>query len=198
MEAALSMYVYAAGIIAGAAAATWFLARRKKSSFYTCRHVKWWIDKHIDQKLMSSSKVRMFDKVYGQYAIMTSPVHELDMHIDKLMKRTKTTQLDAEFLQRLTYAFVAKQFVGRPLLAFGIIRNEYLPTRPVVKTIIPDPDSVEYESEDVISKLDTNINDPLYIPPFYYFCKVTERLSYFILLMNRNAVRLFGPAVTIA
>ena len=143
--------------------------------------------------MLTATKPRVVDKVYGQYAYLTSPIHDINLKIDKLMKRTKTSKLDDDFLSRLSYAFVAKQFIGRPFLFFGIIRNKYLPLKRVErKTILQEFDTPSLESSYI--DLDVAITKPLFIPPLYFFVKVTDNLSYFILLINRNAVRLFEPA----
>jgi hypothetical protein len=169
------------------------LRRKKKKPVYTERNVVWWIDKHLTPKMLTATKPRVVDKVYGQYAYLTSPVHDINLKIDKLMKRTKTSKLDDDFLSRLSYTFIAKQFIGRPFLFFGIIRNKYLPLKRVErKTILQEYDLTFLESSYV--DLDVNISKPLFIPPLYFFVKVTDNLSYFILLINRNAVRLFEPA----
>jgi hypothetical protein len=182
----------AAGGIAAAVAAL-LLRKKKKKPVYTVRNVVWWIDKHISPKMLNSTKPRVVDKVYGQYAYLTSPVHNINLKIDELMKRTKTSKLDDDFLNRLSYAFVAKQFIGRPFLFFGIIRNKYLPLKKVKRiTILQEFDTTFLESSYI--DLDVAISKPLFIPPLYFFVKVTDNLSYFILLLNRNAVRLFEPA----
>ncbi len=182
-----------AGVIAATTTTVLLLRRKKKKPVYTERNVVWWIDKHLTPKMLTSPKPRVIDKVYGQYAYLTSPVHDINLKIDKLMKRTKTSKLDDDFLSRLSYAFIAKQFIGRPFLFFGIIRNKYLPLKRVERrTILQEYDLTFLESSYI--DLDVNISKPLFIPPLYFFVKVTDNLSYFILLINRNAVRLFEPA----
>ena len=101
--------IIAAG--AGVAAAALLLRKKKKKPVYTERNVVWWIDKHISPKMLSATKPKIVDKVYGQYAYLTSPIHNVGLKIDKLMKRTKTSKLDDDFLYRLSYAFIAKQFI---------------------------------------------------------------------------------------
>ncbi|ALG97098.1 hypothetical protein AVT98_gp06 [Sulfolobales virus YNP1] len=143
--------------------------------------------------MLNSEKPKVIDKVYGQYAYLTSPVHNISLKMDKLMKRTKTSKIDDDFLSRLSYTFIAKQFIGRPFLFFGIIRNKYLPLKRVERrTILQEYEMTFLESSYV--DLEVSISKPLFIPPLYFFVKVTENLSYFILLLNRNAVRLFEPA----
>jgi len=113
----------------------------------------------------------------------------------KIMKRTKTSKLDDDFLNKLSYVFVAKQFVGRPFLFFGLVRNKYLPLKRVRRrTILPESDTAFLETSNI--DIEVDITKPLFIPPIYFFVKVTDNLSYFILLLNRNAVRLFEPAAT--
>jgi hypothetical protein len=181
-----------AGVIAATTTTVLLLRRKKKKPVYTERNVVWWIDKHLTPKMLTSPKPKVIDKVYGQYAYLTSPVHDINLKIDKLMKRTKTSKLDDDFLSRLSYAFIAKQFIGRPFLFFGIIRNKYLPLKRVERrTILQEYDLTFLESSYI--DLDVNISKPLFIPPLYFFVKVTDNLSYFILLINRNAVRLFEP-----
>jgi hypothetical protein len=194
MEATLTNLIIAAGAGATVATtATLLLTRKKKKPVYTVRNVVWWIDKHISPKMLSSSKPKVIDKIYGQYAYLTLPIQDISLNIDKLMKRTKTSRLDDDFLYRLTWAFVAKQFIGKPFLFFGILRNKYLPLKRVErKTILPEPESTLLETSNI--DLDINISKPLRIPPMYFFVKVTDNLSYFLLLINRNAVRLFEPA----
>ena len=192
METALILGT--AGVVTATVTTTVLLLRRKKKKpVYTQRNVVWWIDKHLTPKILTAAKPRVVDKVYGQYAYLTSPVHDINLKIDKLMKRTKTSKLDDDFLSRLSYAFIAKQFIGRPFLFFGIIRNKYLPLKRVERrTILQEYDLTFLESSYI--DLDVNISKPLFIPPLYFFVKVTDTLSYFILLINRNAVRLFEPA----
>jgi len=192
METALILGT--AGVVTATVTTTVLLLRRKKKKpVYTQRNVVWWIDKHLTPKMLTAAKPRVVDKVYGQYAYLTSPVHDINLKIDKLMKRTKTSKLDDDFLSRLSYAFIAKQFIGRPFLFFGIIRNKYLPLKRVERrTILQEYDLTFLESSYI--DLDVNISKPLFIPPLYFFVKVTDTLSYFILLINRNAVRLFEPA----
>jgi len=182
------------GVVTATVTTTVLLLRRKKKKpVYTERNVVWWIDKHLTPKMLTAAKPRVIDKVYGQYAYLTSPVHDINLKIDKLMKRTKTSKLDDDFLSRLSYAFIAKQFIGRPFLFFGIIRNKYLPLKRVERrTILKEYDLTFLESSYI--DLDVNISKPLFIPPLYFFVKVTDTLSYFILLINRNAVRLFESA----
>ena len=182
------------GVVTATVTTTVLLLRRKKKKpVYTERNVVWWIDKHLTPKMLTATKPRVVDKVYGQYAYLTSPVHDINLKIDKLMKRTKTSKLDDDFLSRLSYAFIAKQFIGRPFLFFGIIRNKYLPLKRVERrTILKEYDLTFLESSYI--DLDVNISKPLFIPPLYFFVKVTDTLSYFILLINRNAVRLFESA----
>ena len=185
MEATL---IIAAG--AGVAAAALLLRKKKKKPVYTERNVVWWIDKHISPKMLSSTKPKVIDKVYGQYAYLTSPIHNVNLKMDKLMKRTKTSKLDDDFLYRLSYTFIAKQFIGRPFLLFGLVRNKYLPLKKVKrKTILPELDTTLLETSHI--DIEVDISKPLFIPPMYFFVKVTDNLSYFILLLNRNAVRLF-------
>jgi len=186
METAL---IIAAG--AGITAAALLLGtKKKKKPVYTERNVVWWIDKHISPKMLNSTKPKVIDKVYGQYAYLTSPIHNINLKMDKLMKRTKTSKLDDDFLYRLSYAFIAKQFIGRPFLFFGLVRNKYLPLKEVKrKTILPELDTILLETSHIDIEID--ISKPLFIPPMYFFVKVTDNLSYFILLLNRNAVRLF-------
>jgi len=186
METAL---IIAAG--AGITAAALLLGtKKKKKPVYTERNVVWWIDKHISPKMLNSTKPKVIDKVYGQYAYLTSPIHNINLKMDKLMKRTKTSKLDDDFLYRLSYAFIAKQFIGRPFLLFGLVRNKYLPLKEVKrKTILPELDTILLETSHIDIEID--ISKPLFIPPMYFFVKVTDNLSYFILLLNRNAVRLF-------
>jgi len=191
METAL---IIAAG--AGITAAA-LLLRKKKKPVYAERNVVWWIDKHISPKMLNSTKPKVIDKVYGQYAYLTSPIHNVNLKMDKLMKRTKTSKLDDDFLYRLSYAFVAKQFIGRPFLFFGLVRNKYLPLKKVKrKTILPELDITFLETSHI--DLEVDISKPLYIPPMYFFVKVTDNLSYFILLLNRNAVRLFESSTATA
>jgi len=107
----------------------------------------------------------------------------------------RTSKLDDDFVFRLSYVLIAKQFVGRPFLLFGLVRNKYLPQKRVKRvTILPESDSTLLESHDIVDNIEVDITKPLFIPPLYFFVKVTDSLSYFILLMNRNAVRLFEPA----
>jgi len=88
METAL---IIAAG--AGITAAALLLGtKKKKKPVYTERNVVWWIDKHISPKMLNSTKPRVIDKVYGQYAYLTSPIHNVNLKMDKLMKRTKTSK----------------------------------------------------------------------------------------------------------
>jgi hypothetical protein len=195
METTLMLTI--GGIAATATAAALLLRRKKSKPVYTERNVVWWIDKHLTPKMLTSAKPGVIDKVYGQYAYLTSPVHDVNLKVDKLMKRTKTSKIDDDFLSRLSYAFVAKQFIGKPFLFFGIIRNKYLPLKRVErKTILQEYDLTFLESSYV--DLDVSISKPLFIPPLYFFVKVTDNLSYFILLINRNAVRLFEPATATA
>jgi len=185
METAL---IIAAG--AGITAAALLLRKKKKKPVYTERNVVWWIDKHISPKMLNSTKPKVIDKVYGQYAYLTSPIHNVNLKMDKLMKRTKTSKLDDDFLNKLSYAFIAKQFIGRPFLFFGLVRNKYLPLKKVKrKTILPESDTTFLETSHI--DIEVDISKPLLIPPMYFFVKVTDNLSYFILLLNRNAVRLF-------
>ncbi|MCQ4450230.1 MAG: hypothetical protein NO110_05995 [Sulfolobales archaeon] len=196
MEATITNLIIAAGAGATVATtATLLLTRKKKKPVYTVRNVVWWIDKHISPKMLSSPKPKVIDKIYGQYAYLTLPIQDISLNIDKLMKRTKTSRLDDDFLYRLTWAFVAKQFIGKPFLFFGILRNKYLPLKRVErKTILPESESTLLETSEI--DLDINILKPLHIPPMYFFVKVTDNLSYFLLLINRNAVRLFEPAIS--
>jgi hypothetical protein len=198
MEAIITNLIIAAGAGATVATtATLLLTRKKKKPVYTVRNVVWWIDKHISPKMLSSPKPKVIDKIYGQYAYLTLPIQDISLNIDKLMKRTKTSRLDDDFLYRLTWAFVAKQFIGKPFLFFGILRNKYLPLKRVErKTILPESESTLLETSEI--DLDINISKPLHIPPMYFFVKVTDNLSYFLLLINRNAVRLFEPAISAA
>ena len=184
----------ATGGIATAAAA--FLRKKKKGPI-TERNVVWWIDKHISPKMLNSTKPTVVDKAYGQYAYLTSPIHNINLNMAKLMKRTKTSKLDDDFLNKLSYAFIAKQFIGRPFLFFGIIRNKYLPLKEVKRrTVLPESDAALVETSNIDVEVD--ITKPLLIPPMYFFVKVTDNLSYFILLLNRNAVRLFEPSTATA
>lgn len=187
-----------AGVVGGVATTVGaLLLRKKKKPVYTVKNVVWWIDKHISPKMLNSAKPKVIDKIYGQYAYLTSPIHNISLNIDKLMKRTKTSKLDDDFLYRLTYAFIAKQFIGRPFLFFGLVRNAYLPLKRVErKTILPESDTTFLETSTI--DIDVDISKPLYIPPLYFFVKVTDNLSYFILLLNRNSVRLFEPATVSA
>jgi len=186
--------IITAGGVAALTTATVLLLRKKKTkSTYTAKNVVWWIDKHISPKMLNSEKPKVIDKVYGQYAYLTSPVHNISLKMDKLMKRTKTSKIDDDFLSRLSYTFIAKQFIGRPFLFFGIVRNKYLPLKRVERrTILQEYEMTFLESSYV--DLEVSISKPLFIPPLYFFVKVTENLSYFVLLLNRNAVRLFEPA----
>ncbi len=103
--------------------------------------------------MLNSTKPRVIDKVYGQYAYLTSPVHNINLKMDKLMKRTKTSKLDDDFLYKLSYAFIAKQFIGRPFLLFGLVRNKYLPLKKVKrKTILPESDTTFLETSHSILK----------------------------------------------
>jgi hypothetical protein len=182
------------GIAAGGVAVTAvaFLLRKKKKRSITERNVVWWIDKHISPKMLNSTKPAVVDKTYGQYAYLTSPIHNINLNMAKLMKRTKTSRLDDDFLNKLSYVFVAKQFIGRPFLFFGLVRNEYLPLKKVKRrTILPESDTTFIETSNI--DIEVDITKPLLIPPLYFFVKVTDNLSYFILLLNRNAVRLFEP-----
>lgn len=189
-----TLIIATGGAVATATAIALFLRKGRSKPVYTEKNVVWWIDKHISPKMLNSAKPKVVDKVYGQYAYLTLPIHNVSLNVDKLMKRTKTTKLDDDFLYKLTYAFVAKQFIGKPFLFFGIIRNEYLPRKRVKRrTILPEMDTTFLETSNI--DLDIDISKPLYIPPMYFFVKVTERLSYFILLINRNAVRLFEPTI---
>jgi hypothetical protein len=196
MEATLTNVIIAAGVGATVATtATLLLTRKKKKPVYTVRNVVWWIDKHVSPKMLSAPKPKVIDKIYGQYAYLTLPIQNISLNIDKLMKRTKSSRLDDDFLHRLTWAFMAKEFVGKPFLFFGILRNKYLPLKRVErKTILPESDSTLLETSTI--NLDVDISKPLHIPPMYFFVKVTDNLSYFILLINRNAVRLFEPAIS--
>ena len=186
--------IITAGSVAAVTTATVLLLRKKKTKpTYTAKNVVWWIDKHISPKMLNSEKPKVIDKVYGQYAYLTSPVYNINLKMDKLMKRTKTSKIDDDFLSRLSYTFIAKQFIGRPFLFFGIVRNKYLPLKRVERrTILQEYEMTFLESSYV--DLEVSISKPLFIPPLYFFVKVTENLSYFILLLNRNAVRLFEPA----
>jgi hypothetical protein len=182
--------IIVAGGITVTTAALLLRTKKKKKPVYTERNVVWWIDKHISPKMLSSTKPRVIDKVYGQYAYLTSPIHNVNLKMDKLMKRTKTSKLDDDFLYKLSYAFIAKQFIGRPFLLFGLVRNKYLPLKKVKrKTILPESDTTFLETSHI--DIEVDISKPLFIPPMYFFVKVTDNLSYFILLLNRNAVRLF-------
>ncbi len=104
----------AAGGVAAAVAA---LLLRKKKKPITERNVVWWIDKHISPKMLNSTKPTVVDKAYGQYAYLTSPIHNINLNMARLMRRTKTSKLDDDFLNKLSYVFVAKQFIGRPFLS---------------------------------------------------------------------------------
>jgi len=198
MEATLTNLIIATGGGAAiATTATLLLTRKKKKPVYTVSNVVWWIDKHISPKMLSSPKPKVIDKIYGQYAYLTLPIQDISLNIDKLMKRTKTSRLDDDFLHRLTWAFAAKQFIGKPFLFFGILRNKYLPLKRVErKTILPESDSTLLETSYI--DLDVSVSKPLLIPPMYFFVKVTDNLSYFLLLINRNAVRLFEPTISAA
>jgi len=198
METTLTDLIIEAGVVGGVTATvTALFLRKKKKPVYTVKNVVWWIDKHVSPKMLNSAKPKVIDKIYGQYAYLTSPIHNISLNIDKLMKRTRTSKLDDDFLYRLTYAFIAKQFIGRPFLFFGLVRNEYLPLkRAKRKTILPESDTTFLETSTI--DIDVDISKPFYIPPMYFFVKVTENLSYFILLLNRNSVRLFEPATVSA
>ena len=192
METTLIMV--AGGITA--TAAFLLLRKKKKKPVYTERNVVWWIDKHISPKMLNS-KPTVVDKAYGQYAYLTLPVHNINLNIDKLMRRTKTSKLDDDFMNKLSYMFVAKQFIGRPFLFFGLVRNNFLPLKKVKrKTILPETDTTFLETSNI--DIEVDITKPLSIPPLYFFVKVTDNLSYFILLLNRNAVRLFEPQTAAA
>ena len=195
METTLIMAAGVAGGITATAAAL-LLRKKKKKPVYTERNVVWWIDKHISPKMLNS-KPAVVDKAYGQYAYLTSPVHNINLNIDKLMRRTKTSKLDDDFMNKLSYMLVAKQFIGRPFLFFGLVRNNFLPLKKVKrKTILPETDTTFLETSDI--DIEVDITKPLSIPPLYFFVKVTDNLSYFILLLNRNAVRLFEPQTAAA
>ena len=185
-------------ILAGATAATTVLllrGRKKRKSVYTVKNVVWWIDKHISPKMLNASKPKIVDKGDGQFAYLTSPTHDVRLRMDGLMAGVRTSKLDDDFVFRLSYVLIAKQFVGRPFLLFGLVRNKYLPQKRVKRvTILPESDSTLLESHDIVDNIEVDITKPLFIPPLYFFVKVTDSLSYFILLMNRNAVRLFEPA----
>jgi len=188
-----TLIITAGGVTAVTTATVLLLRKKKTKPTYTAKNVVWWIDKHISPKMLNSEKPKVIDKVYGQYAYLTSPVHNINLKMDKLMKRTKTSKIDDDFLSRLSYTFIAKQFIGRPFLFFGIVRNKYLPLKRVERrTILQEYEMTFLESSYV--DLEVSISKPLFIPPLYFFVKVTENLSYFILLLNRNAVRLFEPA----
>jgi len=188
-----TLIITAGGVTAVTTATVLLLRKKKTKPTYTAKNVVWWIDKHISPKMLNSEKPKVVDKVYGQYAYLTSPVHNINLKMDKLMKRTKTSKIDDDFLSRLSYTFIAKQFIGRPFLFFGIVRNKYLPLKRVERrTILQEYEMTFLESSYV--DLEVSISKPLFIPPLYFFVKVTENLSYFILLLNRNAVRLFEPA----
>ena len=182
--------------VAGGITAAFLLRKKKKKPVYTERNVVWWIDKHISPKMLNS-KPTVVDKAYGQYAYLTSPVHNINLNIDKLMRRTKTSKLDDDFMNKLSYMLVAKQFIGRPFLFFGLVRNNFLPLKKVKrKTILPETDTTFLETSNI--DIEVDITKPLSIPPLYFFVKVTDNLSYFILLLNRNAVRLFEPQTAAA
>lgn len=186
------MLMIASAASAAAASAILLKRQKKKQYQYSVKNVVWWIDSHISPKMMTK-KPQVIDKIYGQYAYLNSPIQDITMKMDKLMKRVKTTNIDDDFLTRLSYVFVLKQYVGKPFLFFGIVRNNYLPKKPVKRiTILPESDSTIYENFDAIDSLDTDISKPLVVPPFYFYCKVTDSLSYFIIFVNRNAVRLFA------
>jgi len=188
-----TLIITAGGVTAVTTATVLLLRKKKTKPTYTAKNVVWWIDKHISPKMLNSEKPKVIDKVYGQYAYLTSPVHNINLKMDKLMKRTKTSKIDDDFLSRLSYTFIAKQFIGRPFLFFGIVRNKYLPLKRVERrTILQEYEMTFLESSYV--DLEVSISKPLFIPPLYFFVKVTENLSYFVLLLNRNAVRLFEPA----
>jgi len=188
-EKEVAIGVAGAGITATVAA--FLLRKKKKKPVYTERNVVWWIDKHISPKMLNS-KPTVVDKAYGQYAYLTLPTHNINLNIDKLMRRTRTSKLDDDFLDKLSYLFIAKQFIGRPFLFFGLVRNKFLPLKKVKrKTILPETDTTFLETSDI--DIEVDITKPLFIPPMYFFVKVTDNLSYFILLLNRNAVRLFEP-----
>jgi len=183
-------------MVAGGITAALLLRKKKKKPVYTERNVVWWIDKHISPKMLNS-KPTVVDKAYGQYAYLTSPVHNINLNIDKLMRRTKTSKLDDDFMNKLSYMLVAKQFIGRPFLFFGLVRNNFLPLKKVKrKTILPETDTTFLETSNI--DIEVDITKPLSIPPLYFFVKVTDNLSYFILLSNRNAVRLFEPQTAAA
>ena len=182
--------------VAGSVAVVAFLRKKKKGPI-TERNVVWWIDKHISPKMLNSTKPTVVDKTYGQYAYLTSPIHNINLNMAKLMKRTRTSKLDDDFLNKLSYAFIAKQFIGRPFLFFGVIRNKYLPLKEVKRrTILPESDTTLVETSNI--DIEVDITKPLLIPPMYFFVKVTDNLSYFILLLNRNAVRLFESSTATA
>jgi len=194
VETTLATVAVAGGITA--TAAFLLLRKKKKKPVYTERNVVWWIDKHISPKMLNS-KPAVVDKAYGQYAYLTSPVHNINLNIDKLMRRTKTSKLDDDFMNKLSYMLVAKQFIGRPFLFFGLVRNNFLPLKKVKrKTILPETDTTFLETSNI--DIEVDITKPLSIPPLYFFVKVTDNLSYFILLLNRNAVRLFEPQTAAA
>ncbi len=64
------------------------------------------------------------------------------------------------------------------------------------RTILPESDTTFVETSNI--DIEVDITKPLLIPPMYFFVKVTDNLSYFILLLNRNAVTLFEPAAATA
>jgi len=98
METALILGT--AGVVTATVTTTVLLLRRKKKKpVYTERNVVWWIDKHLTPKMLTATKPRVVDKVYGQYAYLTSPVHDINLKIDKLMKRTKLQNLTTTFCQ---------------------------------------------------------------------------------------------------
>lgn len=194
METTVTIAMASAASAAVAVSAILLTRQKKKKPQYSVKNVVWWIDSHISTKMMTK-KPQVIDKIYGQYVYLNLPIQNVTLKIDKLMKRVKTTSIDNDFLTRLSFVFVSKQYVGKPFVFFGIIRNSYLPKKRKKRvTILPEIDSPIYENIDVISKLDTDISKPLTIPPFYFYCKVTDSLSYFIIFVNRNAVRLFGTA----
>ena len=185
-----------AGIGALSGVSTYLLLRKKRHYVYTMKNVTWWIEKHLNDKMLTSTKPKVVDKVYGQYAYITNASHnDVKFVFDKLFKRTRTTQIDQDFIRRLAYFAIAKQFVSRPFLMWGIIRNKYLPkSQPKKVSILPKGDAIIYETTDVLKLLEgKKVNEPLPMPRLYYFVKVGDAISYFILFVNRNAVRLFEP-----
>ena len=195
MEDALT-FLELAGLGALSAVGTYLLFHKKRPYLYSMKNVTWWIEKHLSEKMYTSKKPKVVDKVYGQFAYITNASqNDVKFVFDKLFRRTRTSQIDHDFIRRLAYFAMAKQFVSRPFLMWGIIRNKYLPRKqPKRVSILPKGDAVVYESLDVLKLLEgKKVDEPLPMPRLYYFVKVESTVSYFILFVNRNAVRLFEP-----